>query len=109
SPNDYIELLAYAAYLDIMDVSAAKTRFFKRNSEKADQLTLLPSKEPEFWMWVASWALFITKPSDLSPVFSDDGYVLPPLDVRWHEIPTDHSHAGTERDGQGRLFRNAAI
>jgi DNA modification methylase len=109
SPNDYIELLAYAAYLGIMDVSAAKTRFFKRNSEKADKLTIHPHKEREFWLWVSSWALFITKPSDLGPQFSDEGYDLPPLDVRWHEVPSDHSGAGTERDGQGRLFRNAAI
>jgi DNA modification methylase len=109
SPNDYIELLAYAAYLGIMDVSAAKTRFFKRNSEKADKLTIHPHKEREFWLWVSSWALFITKPSDLGPQFSDEGYDLPPLDVRWHEVPSDHSGAGTERDGQGRLFRNAAL
>ena len=109
SPNDYIELLAYAAYLGIMDVSAAKTRFFKRNSEKADRLTLHQHKEREFWLWVASWALFITKPSDLGAEFSDDGYELPPIDVRWHEIPSDHSAAGAERDGQNRLFRNAAI
>lgn len=109
SPNDYIELLAYAAYLGIMDVSAAKTRFFKRNSEKADKLTIHPHKEREFWLWVSSWALFITKPSDLGPEFSDAGYDLPPLDVRWHEVPTDHSGAGAERDGQGRLFRNAAV
>lgn len=107
SPNDYIELLAYAAYLGVMDVGAAKTRFFKRNSEKADQLSIHPHKEEEFWLWVASWALFIQKPSDLG--FSDDGYQLPELDLHWHELPSDHSLAGTEKDGQGRLFRNAAI
>lgn len=107
SPNDYIELLAYAAYLGIMDVAAAKTRFFRRNSEKADQLTLHPHKEEEFWMWVASWALFVQKPSDLG--FEDHGYQLPYLDVHWHELPSDHSQAGTEKDGQGRLFSNAAI
>lgn len=39
SPNEFIELLAYAAFLGIMDVGQAKTRFFKRNSEKADQLS----------------------------------------------------------------------
>jgi DNA modification methylase len=109
SPNEYIELLAYAAYLGVMQVSEAKTRFFKRNSEKADQLTLHPHKEREFWLWVSSWALFVTKPSDLGPEFSDDGYVLPPLDVRWHEVPSDHSTAGEEKDGQGRLFRNASV
>lgn len=47
SPNEYIELLAYAAFLGIMDVGQAKTRFFKRNSEKVDQLTLHPHKERE--------------------------------------------------------------
>lgn len=109
SPNDYIELLAYAAFLGIMEISQAKTRFFKRNSEKADQLTLHPHKEKEFWLWISSWALFVTKPSDLGPQFSDEGYELPPLDVRWHEVPSDHSDAGTEKDGQGRLFRNAAV
>ena len=107
SPNDYIELLAYAAYLGVMDVGAAKTRFFKRNSEKADELTIHQHKEEEFWLWVASWALFIQKPSDLG--FSDDGYILPELELHWHELPSDHRQAGAEKDGQGRLFSNAAI
>lgn len=108
SPNDYIELLAYAAFLGIMQVSEAKTRFFKRDSEKADRLTIHPHKQREFWLWVASWALFVQQPSDLGPEFSDDGYVLPRLDIRWHEVPTDHARAGAERDGQARMFRNAA-
>jgi hypothetical protein len=74
SPNDYIELLAYSAFLGIMDVGQAKTRFFKRNSEKADQLTIHPHKEREFWLWCASWGLFVQKPSDLG--CSDEGDVL---------------------------------
>lgn len=48
SPNEYVELLAYAAFLDIMDVSAGKTRFFKRDSTKADNLTIHPHKVREF-------------------------------------------------------------
>jgi hypothetical protein len=107
SPNEYIELLAYAAFLEIMDVGQAKTRFFKRDSTKADQLTIHPHKEREFWLWVASWALFVQRPSDLG--FSDDGYELPPIDVRWHEVMTDHAGAGTEKNGQAKMFRNAAI
>ncbi len=106
-PNEHIELLAYAAFLGVMDVGQAKTRFFKRNSEKADQLTLHPHKEHEFWMWVASWALFVQQPSDLG--FSDEGYELPALRVHWHELPSDHSTAGEEKDGQGKMFRSAAI
>ena len=48
SPNDFIELLAYAAFLGVMEVSAAKTRFFQRDSEKSDNLTLHPHKVKEF-------------------------------------------------------------
>ncbi|SDJ98357.1 hypothetical protein SAMN04244581_05179, partial [Paracoccus denitrificans] len=109
SPNDYIELLSYAGFLDVMDIGQAKTRFFKRNSEKADQLTLMQHKEREFWLWVASWALFVTKPSDLDPSFSDEGYDLPPLDVRWHELPVDHlAGAAVEKSGQKRMFKDVA-
>ena len=54
SPNEYLELLSYAAFLDILDVGQGKTRFFKRDSEKADRLTLQPHMEDEFWLWVSS-------------------------------------------------------
>ena len=107
SPNEYIELLAYAAFLDVMDVSQAKTRFFKRDSTKADNLTLHAHKEREFWLWVSSWAIFLQKPSDLG--FSDEGYELPPMQVYWHEIPSDHTQAGYETSGQGRLVRSTAV
>lgn len=110
SPNDYIELLAYADFLGIMDVSQAKTRFFKRDSTQADKLTLHTHKEEEFWLWVASWALFVTKPSDLTGNPQDDeGYILPQLDIRWHELPSDHSAAGADRSGQGLLFKTSAL
>ncbi|MFL6427801.1 MAG: DNA methyltransferase [Acidobacteriaceae bacterium] len=105
APNEYIEILAYAAYLGIMDVGQAKTRFFKRNSEKADELTIHPHKEREFWLWVASWALFLQRPSDLG--FSDEGYELPPLIVEYHEVKVDHSTALPDKAGQGAMFREA--
>jgi SNF2 family DNA or RNA helicase len=65
SPNSLMELAAYAAFLDIMDVGEQKTRFFKRNSEQADDLTLIPSREREWWLFVASWAIFLQTPSQL--------------------------------------------
>jgi len=107
SPNDYIELLAYAAFLGIMDVGEAKTRFFKRNSEKADKLTLHPHKEEEFWLWVASWALFIQRPSDLG--FSDEGYDLPPTTVHYREVQSDLRAKDADRGGQFMLLRDAAM
>ena len=108
SPNDYIELLAYACFLDVMDVSEAKTRFFKRDSTKADNLVIHPGKEREFWLWVSSWAVFVQKPSDLG--FDDVGYDIPPLDVQWHVVESDNSTAGWDKHtGQGRLIADASI
>lgn len=107
APNDYIEIAAYAAFLGVMDVGEVKTRFFQRNSEKADELTLHPHKEAEFWYWVNTWAVFLQTPADLG--FPSDGYELPPLTVNWHSVAVDHSSAGIERDGQGKLLRDAAI
>lgn len=107
SPNRYKELIHYAGYLEVMDTGQALTRFFQRDSTKANNLTLYPNMEDEFWMWVSSWALFVTKPSDLSPEYSDEGYDLPPLDVRWVEIPVHYGDTA-DRDGQIQLFQEAA-
>lgn len=107
SPNKYKELIHYAGYLGIMDTGQALTRFFKRDSTKANNLTLYPHKEEEFWLWMSTWALFITRPSDLG--YDDTGYDLPPFDVHYHEVGVDHSTAGAEDDGQGKMFRDAAM
>jgi DNA modification methylase len=107
SPNRYKELIHYAGYLGVMDTGQALTRFFQRDSEKAGNLTLYPHKEQEFWLWVASWAVFIQRPSDLG--HSDDGYVLPELDVRYHEVPSDYSAAGADKQGQGLLIPDVAM
>lgn len=107
SPNRYKELIHYAGYLEVMDTGQALTRFFQRDSTKANNLTLYPNMEDEFWLWVSSWALFITRPSDLSPDYSDEGYDLPPLDVRWHELPVSYGNT-SDRDGQIQLFQEAA-
>jgi DNA modification methylase len=107
SPNRFKELIHYAGYLGVMDTGQALTRFFQRDSEKAGNLTLYPHKEHEFWLWVASWAVFIQRPSDLG--HSDDGYVLPALDVRYHEVPSDYDAAGEEKNGQGLLIPDVAM
>lgn len=107
SPNRYKELIHYAGYLEVMDTGQALTRFFQRDSTKANNLTLYPNMEDEFWLWVSSWALFITKPSDLNQEYSDEGYDLPQLNVRWHELPVHYGDTA-DRDGQIQLFQEAA-
>ena len=70
-------------------------------------MTLYPNQEDEFWLWVSSWALFCTKPSDLNSEYSDEGYELPPLQVNWHELPINYGDTA-DKNGQMQLFTEAA-
>lgn len=107
SPNRYKELIHYAGFLGIMDTGQALTRFFQRDSTQANNLTLYPHKEREFWLWLNSWAIFLQRPSDLG--YSNEGYDLPPFKVIYHEVQTDLADGGVDRDGQMNLIRDMAI
>ena len=104
APNRYKELIHYAGFLGVMDTGQALTRFFGRNSEKANDLTLYPHMEAQFWMWLSSWAAFLTSPADLG--FPDTGYNLPKLNVHWHKVDVDHTLAWSQVDswGQRQMF-----
>lgn len=106
SPNRYKELIHYAGFLGVMDTGQALTRFFQRDSTQANNLTLYPHKETEFWLWMHSWAIFLQKPSELG--YDDDGYDLPDLQVIYHEVNSSDTKQ-VDRDGQIHLFHEAAL
>lgn len=108
APNDYRQMIYFADFLDVMDAGQALTRFFGRNPDKAGDLQLMPHMEKDFWLWVASWALFVDKPSDLG--YSDDGYIMPELDMHWHRLAADHERAWdlTDQNGQRFLLKDTA-
>jgi DNA modification methylase len=106
SPNRYKELIHYAGFLGILDTGQALTRFFQRDSTKANNLTLHPHHETEFWYWLNSWAIFLQRPSDLG--YCDDGYVVPKVHIHYHEIPTGVRFR-TEKTGQMNMFNDAAL
>lgn len=107
APNKYKELIHYGGYLEIMDTGQALTRFFQRDSTKANNLTLYPHKEKEFWLWLSTWALFIQKPSDLG--YSDEGYNLPPLQVNYHMLANTKHVNEEEKNGQVKLIKDFAV
>lgn len=106
APNRFLELTNYAQYLGIMDRGQILTRFFQRDSTKAGNLKLHEKRATEFWMWMASWACFVTKPSDLG--YSDDGYDLPALKITEHRVTYDRGVIVDNRDNQTQMFANAA-
>ena len=107
SPNRFKELIHYAGFLGVMDTGQALTRFFQRDSTKANNLTLYPHKEEEFWLWLNSWAVFLQSPADLG--HDATGYDLPPLAVDYHSVGVDHDQTAVDRDGQGHLFRGGVM
>lgn len=108
APNDYKQLIYFADFLDAMDAGQSLTRWFGRNPDKAGDLQLLQHMEKEFWLWVASWAIFVDVPSDLG--YSDDGYVMPELNIIYHRLAADHlaAQALTDQFGQHYLFADTA-
>lgn len=104
TPNDYIEILNYADFLGVIDRGHALTRFFKRDSTSAGNLTLYENKEQEFWRWVSTWAVFINKPSDLG--FSDEGYNLPKLHLHEIEVENLTDDVILNRRGEPILFKD---
>lgn len=104
APNDYRQLIYFGDFFDELDAGQALTRWFGRNPDKAGDLQLLPHMEHEFWMWVASWALFVEKPSDLGAEYSDDGFEMPEINIVWHRLTSDHTKIWDATDNNGQHF-----
>lgn len=109
SPNDHDELGNHSQALGIMPWHEMITRWFIRDSNQADTLRLKGHAERDFWRWVASWAVCMSKPSDLG--FDDAGFILPPLNVEHIEVAIDPAHAWDtpNRWGQASLFPMQAL
>lgn len=105
TPNDFIEILNYAVFLNIASRGHLLTRFFQRDSTKAGHLTLYPNKKKEFWQWVSTWAVFVTKPSDLG--HSDEGYDLPELKITEHCVSSEQKESYIDKFGIAVLFKDA--
>ena len=87
APNDHMELGNHAEFLGVMPSNEMISRWFINDTMAAGNYKLLPHGERDFWRWVTSWAVTITKPSDLG--YSDDGFELPPLQKHFHESASE--------------------
>jgi superfamily II DNA or RNA helicase len=104
APNDHMELGQQSQFLGAMPSNEMLSRWFVTDQRQMGRYRLKRAAVRPFWEWVSSWARCVSKPSDLG--FSDEGYDLPELRTCRHVIEADRTaDAGSEKDGQGRLFR----
>lgn len=77
APNDIMEILNHAEFLNVMRSNEALAIWFIADQKSMGSYRLKKNAVKDFYRWVSSWAIAMDKPSDLG--FSDDGYVLPGL------------------------------
>ena len=94
------------AYLGVMDTGRHLQGSSSETARKRITLPFIRTRKGVLAM-VSTWALFLTKPSDLG--YPDTGYELPELRVHEEVVSVDNSTAGTDRDGQVKMFREAAL
>lgn len=92
APNDIAEIANHSEFLGVMSRVEMLATFFIHDDAG---WRLKKHGRDAFYRWMASWGMFIKKPSDLG--FSDEGYQLPPLSI----IPTIVS---TDWKPEGQLF-----
>jgi hypothetical protein len=108
SPNDYMELGNHAEGLSVMPSSQMLANWFINSQGKitdgiaAGNYKIKPFGETDFWRWITTWAMVVSKPSDLG--FSDHGYIRPPLDVQYHKVDVDHRRAWNDVDKKGQRY-----
>jgi hypothetical protein len=87
SPNDFMELGSQSEFLGLMTSMEMLAMFFTHDSGETSKWRLKGHGRSKFWEWLATWSVFIKKPSDLG--FSDEGYNLPSLNIDHVRIEGD--------------------
>lgn len=86
APNDFMELGNHCEFLNVMSRTEMLSMFFINDASDTGTWKLKGHAEEEFWQFVGSWAAMFRKPSDIG--FSDEGFILPELDVQKILLPS---------------------
>lgn len=84
APNDFMELGNHSEFLNILSRAEMLSLFFINDTSNVGTWRLKGHGEDKFWKWLCSWAVMLSKPSELG--FSDDGFILPELKIIEHVI-----------------------
>lgn len=95
APNDHLELGNHAEFLDIMRSNEMIQRWFVNDSMQAGGYRLKHHGAKDYWKWVTSWAVCISKPSDIGYKDNCDKYSfdMPELIIKNEVVGVDHTRA----------------
>lgn len=115
APNDEAEIGMHSEYLGVLTNAEMLSTFFinankivenvvtlqdgrtarmrtKQSGKKGQEWRLRNYGKDQFYKWLASWGMMMSKPSDLG--YQDDGFVLPPLNIQPIFIDVDYQPDG---------------
>jgi superfamily II DNA or RNA helicase len=99
SPNDLVELGNHSEFLSVMNSTTMLSLFFYNDGTESQKWHIKGHAEKEYWRWVSSWAVCISKPSDIG--FDDGAFTLPPMNIIEHVLDVDMTDGA-----EGQLFRS---
>jgi hypothetical protein len=102
APNDHLELGNHAQFLSVMDSNEMISRWFINDTMKAGGYRLKGHAVEDYWNWMSSWAVSITKPSDIG--FEDGAFKLPPLHFHMETVEVDIT-----KNAGDKLYRQADL
>lgn len=102
SPNDELEIGNHSEFLAVMKSSEMRSLYFTtdKNLIAGNKYRLKKHAKQDFYKWIRSWAVMLSKPSDIG--FIAEGYDLPSLEYHEYQIKTN------KRDN-GALFNDVAV
>src|SRR5262245_39429900 len=94
SPNDLTELGNHAEFLGASTRREMLANYFVHDSKFSaqDGYRLKGHAQEAFWQWVAQWAVYVRKPSDLG--YPDGGFILPALNISEEVIASNFVQDG---------------
>ncbi len=108
APNDLSELANHSEFVGAMPRAEMLAAFFIHDTQGAGngEWRLKGHAEDAFWRWVASWAVYVRRPSDVGD--ADGPFILPALDVDEDVVPSDFRSDGKLFGGTGGIAGDRA-
>ena len=84
APNDAMEFGNQSEFCGVMSRPEMLAKYFIHDGGETSKWRLKGHAHQPFWDWMAGWSIMVQSPGDIG--YSDDGYVLPDLNVIDHVV-----------------------